>query len=231
MTRWAHLRDGTSLTLAAPMPPCCPRPPRRAYLGACLVLGALVLVGCGTSGGRPSNPPAGLVISASGDSYRIGPYSLDLTHSHNATPAGAEAALGHDDTCRVTAYASIATWQQLGVSGNFETLGAFGRNGKVDPHGTGCEYRAQVQPDSMSVNGPRWDTVRGLRVGDSVGRLYRLYPQATYHSGFGPERGGWWLQTATLLPFPGAPPMGSLIAYVSGGKVVALGVHIGAEGE
>jgi hypothetical protein len=148
----------------------------------------------------------------------------------NATLAGAEASLGSDDECAVVENSAKASWPRLGVSGTFMTLGVFSHpNGKPDLHGNGCTYRAQVHPDTMTASGPGWHTDRGLSVNDDVAKMYRLYPNATYHTGYGPEPSGWWLQMGAVSP--GLPLTGVLIAYVQEGRVSRLRLRIGAEGE
>jgi hypothetical protein len=75
----------------------------------------------------------------------------------------------------------------------------------------------------------RWRTSRGLRIGDSVTRLRRLYPRAGFH-----RRplywAGWWLVVRTSVygethEYPG------LRARVRNGRVTAFVVEYAAGGD
>jgi hypothetical protein len=72
----------------------------------------------------------------------------------------------------------------------------------------------------------RWQTSRGLRLGDSVGRLRRLHPAATQH----PD--GWWLATKYVPYGQGCPcPDAALRAKVSGGRVSSFRSWLGGAGD
>jgi hypothetical protein len=68
-----------------------------------------------------------------------------------------------------------------------------------------------------------WHTNLGLRVGDSVGKLRRLYPKATALKLRNANQVSWFLSFKQLGPHSGL----SLIAKVSSGRVVALQVQFG----
>jgi hypothetical protein len=199
-------------------------------VGLAAVLLAMGLLGCGAAPRRSRATEVARILRYAQHRIEVGPYLLRGPYVRNATLAGAQAALGGGDTCAIQGGDAKASWRRLGVYGLFTTLGGFSLpNGKPDYHGNGCKYRAQVQPDSMTATSSAWHTDRGLHVGDDVGKMYRLYPNATFHTGFGSEPSGWWLQTAQIIP--GVPPLGALIAYVKDGTISGLRVRIAAEGE
>lgn len=66
-----------------------------------------------------------------------------------------------------------------------------------------------------------WRTAVGLRVGDSVTRLGRLYPRATLHRAAAPWT-GYWLVTRRTCAEVGSIPYPGLLARVRGGRVTAL---------
>ncbi|HEX6702031.1 MAG TPA: hypothetical protein VF101_14990 [Gaiellaceae bacterium] len=96
---------------------------------------------------------------------------------------------------------------------------------------TYCSAPARVYVDWLIVDGKRWRTFRGLRVGDPVARIRTLYPSATRH------RTVWWLvtsRTACIGVCPGkrlyvtAP---TLVATTRAGRVVDFRSHLAAQGE
>jgi hypothetical protein len=75
----------------------------------------------------------------------------------------------------------------------------------------------------MRLWGPRWHTVKDLRIGDAAARVKTLYPQATLHGK--PPQASYWLATWRLEP---DTPLSALIeAQLTGGRVSALVVHAG----
>lgn len=66
-----------------------------------------------------------------------------------------------------------------------------------------------------------WRTAVGLRVGDSVAQIRRLYPRASLHPA-SPPWTGYWLVTRRTCPEVGAIPYPGLLARVRDGRVTAL---------
>ncbi len=66
-----------------------------------------------------------------------------------------------------------------------------------------------------------WRTAVGLRVGDSVARLRRLYPRATLHPS-SPPWTGYWLVTRRTCAEVGGFPYPGLLARARAGRVTAL---------
>ena len=145
----------------------------------------------------------------------------------NPTLAAAIAALGAPTSCRkLRNFGGFATvdWRQLGLRALFGTYGA----GGARP----CKAVRVVRLDNARATGKAWRTGRGLRPGDSVTKLRRLYPQARLHPfvrGVSPAR-GWWLvvRTSRVPDFHRYP---ALLAEARRGRVTALVVNVQHEGD
>jgi hypothetical protein len=187
--------------------------PRRA-LAALAVAGTMAP--CALAGG--SN-----VIRVGVDSQTIGPWRTGTT----PTFAAAVAAFGPVTSCtRLKAFPAFATadWRRLGLRMVFGSYGA----GGARP----CRARRAVFLDNARAYGKQWQTGLGLRVGDPVSKLRRLYPRAklrTYGRGVAPAR-GWWLVVRTSQ-VPDRHPVPALLATGRRGRVTALVVNIHAEGD
>ena len=102
---------------------------------------------------------------------------------------------------------------------------------------TVCDAPDQAPIDRVRVTGGRWYTSFGLRVGDSVAGLRRLYPRASFHRrkpGFLPD--SFWLVTRRaacigLCGNIGFVPAPVLVAEVASGRVRAFQFVVGAQGE
>jgi hypothetical protein len=168
-------------------------------------------------------PPSSYVIRA-GPGYRLqlGSWRVD----RKPTYAAAIDAYGNASECRpALGYAALAVWRSAGFRMFVTTLG-------VLPKGaTFCTAPEALYIDWLIVDGKRWRTARGLRVGDTVDRLRRLYPSARRH------RTVWWLVTrrAACIGLCGGEglyvtaPM--LSATTLNGRVVDFRSHLGAQGE
>jgi hypothetical protein len=168
-------------------------------------------------------PPSSYVIRA-GPGYRLqlGSWRVD----RKPTYAAAIDAYGKASECRpAKGYAALAVWRSAGFRMFVTTYGLL-------PRGTTfCTAPEAVRIDWLIVDGKRWRTARGLRVGDTVARLRRLYPSASRH------RTVWWLMTrraACIGLCTGnrlyvTAPM--LSATTLNGRVVDFRSHLGAQGE
>ena len=112
----------------------------------------------------------------------------------------------------------LVGWRGAGLSILFYNLGG----------GDAC------RPDdgrfrTAAMTGRLWVTAKGLRVGDSVARLRRLYPGATYHaSGHYPR--SWWLVTRySRIGDNGYYP--GLRAIVRNGRVGSFVIEYAAGGD
>ena len=68
----------------------------------------------------------------------------------------------------------------------------------------------------------RWRTAVGLRVGDRVARLWRLYPNASLQRGTFTPFAGYWLVTRRACAEVGRAPYPGLLARARDGRVTAL---------
>jgi hypothetical protein len=67
-----------------------------------------------------------------------------------------------------------------------------------------------------------WRTAVGLRVGDRIARLWRLYPQASRQIGTYTPYAGYWLVTRRACAEVGSAPYPGLLARARNGRVTAL---------
>ena len=114
---------------------------------------------------------------------------------------------GGGELCRVR-------WADIGVRSRFQNFGA------VDS----CQARHGLAQKAV-VNGDRpWRTAKGLRLGDTIARLTRLYPRARRTSrGFRLVEG--------ILPFGMIHRHSVLGARVGDRRVTAFTLFIGAAGD
>jgi hypothetical protein len=184
--------------------------------------------------GRQSPSGPSFVIRASSTVMRLGHYSID----GNPTYAGAAAVLGPSDSCRLVKNRfvgldrshAVANWAALGVVIELRTYGSLPR-GK-----TGCSARHLIRVHTVKATDRRWRTSRGLRVGDSVSHLRRLYPSATAaHRLAGWYSPGYWLVTRHVGGYEGIgglhPTAPVLVAETADGSVTAFVFVVDAEGD
>jgi hypothetical protein len=88
----------------------------------------------------------------------------------------------------------------------------------ADPCGEGALIRA-------TAASAKWQTGKGLRVGDPVARLHNLYRAATYHRLGYP---GWWLITRRTCPTTGSQRYPGLLARTVHRRIGAVVVGIAA---
>jgi hypothetical protein len=67
-----------------------------------------------------------------------------------------------------------------------------------------------------------WRTAVGLRVGDPVARVWRLYPKASLQRGMFTPFAGYWLVTRRACAEVGGAPYPGLLARARNGRVSAL---------
>jgi len=144
---------------------------------------------------------------------RAGPYrywrTLDEGHAYQRAIAafGRPSSRGTDapesNVCTVR-------WQTPGLDVGFAWSG-----GPCRP-----KNLARATWAGMRLFGSRWKTSAGLRIGDSVARIRRIYPSARFVNR-PPTPGEWWLvrnRKAELGPQP------ILVAEVGAGRVIAFRV-------
>lgn len=146
--------------------------------------------------------------------HKIGGYAVKA----DGSLGGAVDEFGRPSSTRRTGGACDLTWSGLGLRIHFYNLGA------RDP----CS-REGGRFGTAVITGRRWRTSLGLRIGDSVTRLRRLYPRARFH-----RRplywAGWWLVVRTS-PYGVTHEHPGLRARVRNGRVVALVVEYAAGGD
>jgi hypothetical protein len=175
-----------------------------------------VVVPCALAGGSS-------VIRVGADSQTIGPWQTGTT----PTFAAAVAAFGRETSCtrleKLPAFAR-AEWRELGLRMVF---GSYGPGG-AHP----CRARRSVFLDNARAYGKQWQTSRGLKVGDSLAKLRRLYPQArlrTYTRGVASVHGWWLVVRRSRVPDDHQVP--ALLATIRANRVTALVVNVHAEGD
>jgi hypothetical protein len=138
--------------------------------------------------------------------------------ARNATLAAAQRAFGQPASKRLGRFGTCTVrWHRPLLTIFFENFG--GRQ----PGQSTCDPsvgRAQ----SFIAQGRRFETWRGLRVGDSRDTLLDRHPSAEH------RKGGWWLRTA-VSPFGDQREYAVLMARMSLGRVEEFHGWIGAAGE
>jgi hypothetical protein len=170
------------------------------------------------------------LIQTNAKMQRLGMWRID----QSPTLGGARRALGEPSSCHRIRLedGSIARWNNLGVRVVTATLG-------VIPSGaSSCSYD-RMPVSVVTVIGRGWQTSLGLRVGDTVAKLHRLYPLATFHPasrGESSPKDSYWLVTrwaACLGDCGGAHYVTAprLVAQIHDGRVKAITFPVGAQGE
>jgi hypothetical protein len=169
-------------------------------------------------------------MQASASFQRLGPFWISDEPSYQ----GAVDALGPSSSCHLVNGAPnhvTAAWRPLGVRMALVTFGGL-------PAGkTGCSAPAAIHVSTVRVTGKRWYTSLGLRVGDSVTKLRRLYPRAKATAGVrGWYKRGYWLVTRRSIclgdcgntRYETAPV---LVAETAAGRVSSIVFVVGAQGD
>ena len=131
-----------------------------------------------------------------------------------ATLAQARATLGAPDTTRRASSGECrAVWRSLGLTLTFADLSSRAP----------CARGAAVIAIATAT---RWHTLKGLRIGQRVGRLRTLYPTATFHRG-APYQ-GWWLVPRRTCAEVGSQPYPGLLARTAHHRVSAFVLTVAA---
>lgn len=169
-----------------------------------LLAGFVVATGAAAAGGSP------YVIQ--GD-RQAGPVRLASSNFPQVA-----AVLGRQGThvARRGQSSCAVTWPRIGLTVEFGLIGSDRR----DPCKAGGAFVVTVTARAA------WRTAVGLRVGDPVARLRRLYPSASRRADVA-GRAGFWLVTRRLCREVGGGAYPGLFARVSGGRVSALVATVG----
>ena len=155
------------------------------------------------------------VLRATGSQTGLGEVRAigDFKPSVNPRLRAAVRAFGPPDRRRGGGEICRVRWANIGVRITFQN---FGGVDSCEPSG-GRAQKAVVDDD-------RWRTGKGLRIGNEISRLRRLYPDAERTSrGFRLVEG--------ILPFGQPRRYAVLGARVSGGRVRAFTMFVGAAGD
>jgi hypothetical protein len=147
---------------------------------------------------------------------RAGPYRYIEALNRGRSYGAAIAAFGTPSNRGSEFNSNLCTlrWASIGIDIHFAS--------RLKPCARGHVTRSAWY--GMRLWDPRWHTLKGLRVGDPVARVRKLYPRATLHTK-PPQLPSYWLATWRLEPDAPLSPL--LEAQLSGGRVSALVVHAG----
>jgi hypothetical protein len=179
---------------------------RRLALAAAVLLAA----GAALAAAAPARGPeqaADLVVKVAGT-------RVNLAGVGGARPLGSFVARFGEPTLRRRAdVACDVRWSRPGLRARFANFGG------LNP----CSA-AGGRAQRAVLTGPRWRTLRGLRVGDPLARLRATYPDAVLRNRV------WWLARA-YSPIGAGGEYPVLAAVVRSGEVRALRLAIGAAGD
>ncbi len=144
----------------------------------------------------------------------------DFRPGRNPTIAAAQRVFGKPIRRHLSRYGTCTVrWHRPLLTIYFENYGGVAPGSGE----TTCTPRVG-QAQSFVARGRRFETRRGLHVGDSRDTLLELYPSADH------RKGGWWLDTA-VSPFGDQSEYAVLLARMSNGRVSEFQGLIGAAGE
>lgn len=197
------------------------------------ILSAVALIaiaaGLAATPAQAQEHPGGYLIQLGLKTMRIGPYRVHTDPSY----AGALDAFGEATSCRIVrgdpAWA-VATWAPLQIRIELVTFGG------VPAGETGCTAPGAIHVSTIRATGRHWYTSLGLRVGDSAGRLKRLYTRAIPHRAVSGWYGaGYWLVTERRVCFGVCTTRSvtapRLVAEVKNSRVSSFVLVVAAQGE
>lgn len=170
----------------------------------------------------PAKPALSWLVRAGRDFQRAGEYTV---RTRNTRLVDAIAAYGNPSCRVVTARHVVATWAARGIQIDARTKIA------VPKGRTGCSSPGLMYVSEIRLADRRWVTALGLRVGDGVAKLRRLYPRAPYVAAArGSSRNeyslvrrhGRCVGTCTAAQKRNGVAYPRLTAQVKGGRVIAF---------
>ena len=191
-----------------------PNRPGRVRRGAIVTTLSFALAGVAAptvaarAGGTIQTGPGG--VTALG-SWRVSTRPTFPAAVRALGPANAVHAHNSGNSCTGT-----GVWSGLGLRVLFTSFSA-------EPYCAAA--RAQTGTISGAAGRGHWRTTRGLRVGDSVGKLKRLYPRAIH----GP--GGWAIVHSLHSAIAEGSRLDIVTAQIKHGQVFALRLWIGGAGD
>ncbi len=189
--------------------------PARAPLGRArpALLAALVLATT-LAAAAPADARS-FVLRATGSATGLGEVQAigDFKPSVNPRLRAAVRAFGQPDSRRGGGDICRVRWDRFGLLIRFQNFGGF----------NSCGPRGLAQKAVVAGDRP-WRTTKGLRIGDSVARIKRLYPNARQT-----PRG--FRIISGILPFGTPVPYAVVGARLQGGDVSAFTLFVGAAGD
>ncbi|HSC03467.1 MAG TPA: hypothetical protein VLC49_09115 [Solirubrobacteraceae bacterium] len=160
--------------------------------------------------------PGGMIQTGRNGVTALGSWHVS---THSTFPAAVRA-LGAASAVHVHSHGNsctgAATWRKFGLRIVFTSF-------SVDPY---CAaVRAQTGTISGAAGRRHWQTTRGLRVGDSLGTLKRLYPRAIK------GHGGWAIVYSRHSVIAEGSRLDIVTAQVKGNRVSAFSLWIGGAGD
>jgi hypothetical protein len=137
----------------------------------------------------------------------VGGVRMGATLSRATTVLGAP-----DTTSRMSNVECRAVWRSLGLTLTF-----------LDFSNRPCASGGAVIAIATAA---QWQTLKGLRVGQRIARLRRLYPGATLHRGAPYD--GWWLIPRRTCAEVGSQAYPGLLARVAHKRITAFVVTVAA---
>jgi hypothetical protein len=177
---------------------------------------AISLVVAGIAAPVAAARPGGMIHTGPNGVTALGSWHVS---THPTFPAAVRA-LGAANAVHAHSHGSSCTgsgtWSGLGLRILFTSFGG-------DPYCAGA--RAQTGTISGAAGRQHWQTTRGLRVGDSLGTLKRLYPRAIK------GRGGWAIVYSLHSVIAEGSRLDIVTAQVKGNRVSSLRLWIGGAGD
>lgn len=186
----------------------------------CSLVVIFVLAGLASSFAASASTPQFVIRTGPGQRAQLGTWRVDRDPTYGA----AIEAFGDASVCTLHGWFGLPVWRSLGFRMRVTTLGGL-------PPGTDyCTAPDHARVDSIVVTGQNWRTALGLRIGDSVQKLRRLYPHATWHHSV------WSLSTYRTICIGDCGTReyvtATLLSAVMGkGAVRKFQLSIGAQGE
>jgi hypothetical protein len=152
---------------------------------------------------------AAALLMVPGPTVVRGDSQIGTFHVRGGTLTGLSRAFGAPASLRRISTGCRGAWPRLGMEVDLYNLGTTGGPCKFFHHAL--------------LTGKRWRTANGLRIGDSLSRLQRLFPGVITH-------GSWrWLIPRSYIIGPYT--YAGLSARVVSGRVVALRVEFPSGGD
>jgi hypothetical protein len=180
------------------------------------ILVAISLAAVGVAAPAAAAKPGGSIQTGPNGVTALGSWHVS---THSTFPAAVRA-LGAANQVQAHPHGSsctgIGTWSGLGLRVVFTSF-------STDPY---CKaVRAQTGTISGAAGRRHWQTARGLRVGDSLGKLKQLYPKAVK------GHGGWAIVYSLHSVIAEGSRLDIVTAQVKGNRVSAFKLWIGGAGD